>query len=86
MTKRVFKKRSLAWAHFLEKKLDDGSKTSVCNLCGIPLSYVSTTSSMKTHLRLIHNITKEYFPSNNTQILDRSDSEFSETDSDGVEN
>ena len=40
---------------------------------------------MKTHLHLMHNITKEYVPSNNTQILDNSDSEFSETDSDGVE-
>ena len=71
---------------FSWKKLDDGSKTSVCNLCGIPISYVSTSSSMKTHLRWINNITKEYVTFNNTQTLDKSDSEFSETDSDGVEN
>ena len=34
----------------------------------------------------MHDIIKEYISSNNTQILDKSDSEFSETDSDGVEN
>ena len=70
----------------MKKKLDDGSKTSVSNLCVIPLRFVSSTSSLKTHLRLMHDIIKEYISSNNTQILDKSDSEFSETDSDGVEN
>ena len=81
--KRPYKNRSWVWDHFSKNDSRDGQKITMCNICKAELVYISTTTTMRSHLFYHHHITKKIQAFNvDPQIVDQSGSQFSESDDD----